>query len=315
MRFEQIEMLVKVSELHSMQKAADELHTTIQNVSKSLKSLEAELDVPLFLRTKKGVFLTADGEFVYNEAKIILEHSSIIQNKYSGKIEDLKQLNTLNILCCGALSTNVSTTVKKMRNKNPQLAISNIVIDPLKAINEILNETALIQEQHIIITSLLATDLPAIMTKSNNYEISLLRTDYVGIHCNKDHIFANYNTVPLKLLSTTSSLIDVCQLPEGSYLYNLVKRQGINLNKSLIVNSSEQCTQYIVDNFGYSLVPIYTDMPENIFNENTVIRPLKEKIELNYVLLIPLKFQELLEIKIFKKIFLKNFKNTYKRLT
>ena len=56
MRLEQFEFILEVASKKSMQKAADNLHTSIQNVSKLIKQLEDELHVQLFVRNKYGVF-------------------------------------------------------------------------------------------------------------------------------------------------------------------------------------------------------------------------------------------------------------------
>ena len=73
MRLEQFEFLIVVAQKKSMQKAAAELHTSVQNVSKSIKQLEDELNTPVFIRNKFGVFLTQEGEAIYNIAKNIME--------------------------------------------------------------------------------------------------------------------------------------------------------------------------------------------------------------------------------------------------
>jgi len=52
-----------------MSKAAQQLHVSQQNISKSLKQLESELGCTVFMRSKKGTVLTAQGEMIYQFAK------------------------------------------------------------------------------------------------------------------------------------------------------------------------------------------------------------------------------------------------------
>jgi len=52
-----------------MSKAAQQLHVSQQNISKSLKQLESELGCTVFMRSKKGTALTAQGEMIYQFAK------------------------------------------------------------------------------------------------------------------------------------------------------------------------------------------------------------------------------------------------------
>ncbi|MBR4579258.1 MAG: LysR family transcriptional regulator [Oscillospiraceae bacterium] len=49
----------------SFSRAAEELHYTTSAVSQLITALEEDLQVPLFIRSRKGVTLTADGERLY----------------------------------------------------------------------------------------------------------------------------------------------------------------------------------------------------------------------------------------------------------
>ena len=82
MRIEQLEFFVTTADYHSMQNAADLLHTSIQNISKSIKALEQQFNTRFFDRTKQGIFLTVDGEFMYKEAKEILKHYSNLNEEF-----------------------------------------------------------------------------------------------------------------------------------------------------------------------------------------------------------------------------------------
>lgn len=61
MRFEQLEFFVETAKSQSMRGAAEKLHASPQNVSKAVKQLEEELDFPLFIRSRQGLFLTPLG--------------------------------------------------------------------------------------------------------------------------------------------------------------------------------------------------------------------------------------------------------------
>ena len=61
-RIEQLEVILTVAQSGSMQKAAEQLHTSSQNISKLIKQLEDELQLQIFMRNKYGVFLTSVGE-------------------------------------------------------------------------------------------------------------------------------------------------------------------------------------------------------------------------------------------------------------
>lgn len=73
MRLEQFEYINAVAEYHSMNAAAQHLHVSQQNISKSIKQLEKELNIEIFKRTQKGAYLTAKGTLVAQFAKEQLE--------------------------------------------------------------------------------------------------------------------------------------------------------------------------------------------------------------------------------------------------
>ena len=76
LRLEQLRFVVDVADSRSIRMAADELYVTPQNISKSIHQLEEELQTIIFNRTKYGMFLTADGQLVYDTAQDILQRVS-----------------------------------------------------------------------------------------------------------------------------------------------------------------------------------------------------------------------------------------------
>ena len=79
MTFQQLSFVVEVANCESINKAAERLYTSQSNVSNSIKALEEELGIQIFLRTKKGVSVTEEGrEFLSyaNEIYIRLKKQS-----------------------------------------------------------------------------------------------------------------------------------------------------------------------------------------------------------------------------------------------
>jgi DNA-binding transcriptional LysR family regulator len=65
----QIRYFVKIAELKSLSRAADNLDLTQSSLSRQLASLEGHLGKPLFSRTGRGVELTYAGKLLLNSAK------------------------------------------------------------------------------------------------------------------------------------------------------------------------------------------------------------------------------------------------------
>lgn len=76
MEFRQLRYFVVVAEERNIGAAAQRLHVSQPPISRQIKALEEELGVVLFLRTSRGVELTAAGEAFLEEASRILADAS-----------------------------------------------------------------------------------------------------------------------------------------------------------------------------------------------------------------------------------------------
>ncbi len=72
------ELFVDVAETGSFTKSADRLGHTQSNVSHILKAMEEELGFPLFVRNRRGVSLTPEGEKIYPLIRELLSCSTKI---------------------------------------------------------------------------------------------------------------------------------------------------------------------------------------------------------------------------------------------
>lgn len=99
--FELYKVFYVVANNKSISKGAEELLISQPAVTQSIRILEGQLGVTLFVRTKKGVLLTDEGEELYNYVK---EGMNYFVNGYN-KVTSLKQLNS------GVLKIGASTSV------------------------------------------------------------------------------------------------------------------------------------------------------------------------------------------------------------
>lgn len=75
MNITQLQYLVDVGELGSFTDAAKKNLMTVPAISLSITQLEAELDVLLFTRSRKGVTPTAEGKKVIQHAVTVFENN------------------------------------------------------------------------------------------------------------------------------------------------------------------------------------------------------------------------------------------------
>ncbi|MCL2761462.1 MAG: LysR family transcriptional regulator [Desulfuromonadales bacterium] len=93
MDIRQIQLFLEIVKQGSFTKAAKELHIVQPAVSIAMKKLEEELDLILFNRKDKGIFLTTDGEvFLKHAEKIIREVKSA-----KSEMEELRGLEKGNV--------------------------------------------------------------------------------------------------------------------------------------------------------------------------------------------------------------------------
>ncbi len=76
---------VEVARLGSLNKASESLLTAQPNISRSIKELEAELNIRIFERSAKGMILTDEGEEFISYAKRILSQLDEVEASYKNK--------------------------------------------------------------------------------------------------------------------------------------------------------------------------------------------------------------------------------------
>ncbi|EIT84311.1 LysR family transcriptional regulator [Fictibacillus macauensis ZFHKF-1] len=79
MNLEQMHYLVEISYTRSISQAAVNLHVSQAAISQAILSLEKELELPLFKRSRLGTIPTSEGERIIAKANVILQSIQDIQ--------------------------------------------------------------------------------------------------------------------------------------------------------------------------------------------------------------------------------------------
>ncbi len=93
MTLAQLNYVVKIADTKSMNKAAAELFVSQPALSGSVRELEEELHIQIFIRTNKGMVTTAEGEEFLRYARQIVEISGMIDDRYTGKKKNRKKFS------------------------------------------------------------------------------------------------------------------------------------------------------------------------------------------------------------------------------
>jgi LysR family hca operon transcriptional activator len=77
MEFRRLRYFIEVAEILNFTRAAEKLHVAQPTISRQIRQLEEELGVDLFVRDRKRILLTAAGQVLLEEAKIIITQYGI----------------------------------------------------------------------------------------------------------------------------------------------------------------------------------------------------------------------------------------------
>ena len=107
-----------VAKYGNISKASEELLVSQSAVSKTIKNIESQLDCKLFIRSKKGVKLTREGEILYKSTSKII-------NILNNDLKNIVKSKTINILVGKVLTENILVPYLNIfRNKYPDIHIN-----------------------------------------------------------------------------------------------------------------------------------------------------------------------------------------------
>lgn len=137
MNLKQLEAFVRVANLKSFSKAANQLFLTQPTISAHIASLEKELNTKLFVRNTKDVQMSESGEKLYGYAKQMTEIEECIAKEFLNKSEDRK---------CITIATStvpaqylLPQILAVFNEKHPKEQFKVIEMDSAKVVKMILN--------------------------------------------------------------------------------------------------------------------------------------------------------------------------------
>ena len=82
MTLQQLIYTVKIADTKSMNKAAAELYVSQPALSSTVRDLEKELNIEIFIRTNRGIVITTEGEEFLQYARQMVELQYMIEERY-----------------------------------------------------------------------------------------------------------------------------------------------------------------------------------------------------------------------------------------
>jgi DNA-binding transcriptional LysR family regulator len=93
MTLQQLRYAIMVADQHSMNKAAEKLFITQPSLSNSIRELENELGIEIFIRSNRGVTLTPEGEEFLGYARQMMEHYRLITDRFVSKSDSKEKFS------------------------------------------------------------------------------------------------------------------------------------------------------------------------------------------------------------------------------
>lgn len=265
MDFHHLKYFVEVADKKSFSKAARTLHISQSAISRTIKALEEELGVVLFMRNAKAVELTDAGTIFLSHAKRVVfmfEHlKTDFENEF--KLEQGTVLIGLPPITGAPIFANLLGAFKQ---EYPQIELDLYEHGSKKV--EISVQEGLI-------------DLGIICTqpKEKDFESFFLTQDPMNVIIHRDNILSKEKTIPLKKLANESLVLYRDDFNLHDEIIQDCKKIGFQPKIVFETSQRDLMIQTVVANLGVALLPSHI-CPNKESNprvaEQVVVRPLVE---------------------------------------
>ena len=221
MRIEQLEQLIQIKQWGSMNVAAQYLHMTHQNLNRSMKQLEDELGITLFLRNTKGTVFTNDGEKILAFAiRTINDYNKLLTSFRSTQSSSIYDNEThmykLNVALANSMDNLFNSVLYNIVQQNFSVAPNVYELSLDSCMNTVENSSI-----HDIVV--LQQDYKYLINHSkaaNNYHLFALYIEKLDLIINKSSSYAQlksisrslFETIPLVILSQNTKPSAVAQI-------------------------------------------------------------------------------------------------------
>ena len=273
MNIQYLKYVVEVDKMGSINKAAKNLYMGQPNLSAAIKELEKDLGISIFYRSKKGVFLTKEGEKFLVYAKKIISDINQLESLYTANTDSTIRFS---IAACRAtyITMAVSNFINDLKNKK-EMTVNFNETNSLNVIHEVANgnaEIGIIRCQNIhenFFVSLLKSknlifeplwEFKMLLTFSENHPLALKKK--IKAEMLKKYIEIIQGDIKIPVEKNNKTIDSYQTSPQSISVYD----RGSHIN--LLVNVNE----------AFMWVPI---LPENILKRNRLTQ--RECIDLQII--------------------------------
>lgn len=240
----QMQTLVAVSEAGSFSRAAEQLNVTQSAISQSIKNLENKIGVTLFKRAGKRVFLTAEGEKLFEiSSEYILKVSRALDDIKDSKTEMVGKLRIGTLTGVG--KSWLSRKVVDFSKKYPDLNIELYLGFPEQLLKDFENYKL----DAIVVPEYAAPQIGEKVLIGNEL-LTLVFPDSEEFNITESINLDELLEYPLILFEENDSLF-------SKWCFKIFKKRITSQNKRLIINSHGNMLEAVSKGIGMAVLPTH----------------------------------------------------------
>lgn len=259
MNIDKLKTFCTVVEYDSFSKASEKLFCSQPAISKQIRSLEKELEYPLFERDGKKIFLNENGKIVYRYSQRILKDISemkyalIEQNSNSNPVVSFGATNFIGVHV-------ITPQINKFKELFPDIPLT-FTVDFTPGILKMLYHNkvsfAFISESNLLV------NYPDIKTE-------FFKDDELVLVVPINHKWANKESVTLDDLLSEEFLLSQPSSAVRNFIEKQLAVKGISLKNQANLYNIEGIKQSLLNGHGISILPkksVTTELKYNLLKE------------------------------------------------
>lgn len=300
MRLEQLIYFIEIAKYNSMSIAAEHLHIAQPSLSLAIKQLEQELDTKLFFRSRKGSYLTEQGQVIYAKVEKILD---AISDLYPPEIRN-NIGGTLTLLVSPSFNSSITDIIKTLITKFPKVKI-NYHLTNAKQINQ---EIQNYHQYDFILTTIQSTYLNELRSLLKEHTVYIISQENICLMCSRNSLYSSQKNISFSTLKKLPFVYYSDKNNEDDFLFACIENQGIKLHRVFQCADASSIPNFILNgNFFALTTPFILKFQNDNLSRDITLIPLKEKISISFILISKTSKENIP----LSKIFMNNLKEYY----
>lgn len=234
---ELLKIFYVVSKCKNITKASEQLLVSQSAVSKAIKNIENQLDCKLFIRSKKGVELTKEGEILFHSSEKII-------NILNNDLNKIRKTKTINILVGKVIADKILMPYLSLfRKKFPNVRINLSCTDIDGVLNKIKSSEADFALGYFI------------DNLDESYEQRKIQKELYSVFvCNKSYHEILNRLVDINELEKYPFIISAKGATTHKYALDLFHKYKLNITPSMEVLGTSLIAQFVKNGLGISVL-------------------------------------------------------------